>query len=232
MNRLKKGLAALARPAYWPALMRGVVPSVEHGYALARRNFATVIDVGANKGQFATFAHYIWPKANLICFEPLPGPRAKLIAVTAGCAKIYPLALGEVEGEAEMHIASREDSSSLLPLGETQRRLFDMRETHCFSVPVRRLDTLIDSDTLGGPALLKIDVQGFEFEVLKGAEGLIDAIDAIYVEASFVELYGGQRLANDVAALLGEYGFGEAGRFNLCTSDGALVQADILFERA
>lgn len=232
MKRLHKALAALTQPAYWPALARGVVPGHEHGGAFPGRDFATVIDVGANKGQFAAFARHRWPRARLICFEPLPGPRARLTAVTGGYAEIHASALGEAEGEAAMHVASREDSSSLLPLGETQKRLFSMHETRQVTVPVQRLDAVIDAAAMARPALLKIDVQGLEYETLIGAAGLLDHLDAVYVECSFVELYAGQKLAGAVAALLEAAGFRETGRFNVFREDGEDVQADLLFERA
>lgn len=231
MPRFDKALSALMQPRYWPALARGVLPGLEHASTFVGRDYRTVIDVGANKGQFAAFAQARWPNARLICFEPLPGPRAKLIAVTAGTAEIHPIALGEVEGEAVMHVASRVDSSSLLPLGEMQKRLFNMDESGQLTVPVRRLDAVIHAEDLPRSVLLKIDVQGFEYQTLKGAECVLDAFDAVYVEASFVELYAGQRLAEDVAALLGDSGFIETGRFNVCQENEQDVQADMLFER-
>lgn len=232
MNRLQKCLSALARPGFWPALARGVVPGLEHGPAFERHVFSTVIDVGANKGQFAVFARRRWPLARLICFEPLPGPRARLNAVTGGRAEIHACALGEAEGEAMMHVASRVDSSSLLPLGDRQKRLFSMDEIGQVTVPVRRLDAMIAPEDLDRPALLKIDVQGLEYETLKGAVGLLNYVDAVYVETSFVELYAGQKMAGDVAALLESARFTETGRFNVCVEGGQDVQADLLFEGA
>lgn len=231
MPRFDKVLSALMQSRYWPALARGVLPGLEHANAFIGRDYRCVIDVGANKGQFAAFAQARWPNARLICFEPLPGPRARLGAITRRGTEIHAAALGEVDGEAQMHIASREDSSSLLPLGETQKRLFNMDDSGQLSVRVRRLDSMIDPDELPRPALLKIDVQGFEYQTLKGAKGLLDAIEAVYVEASFVELYADQKLAVDVAALLVEAGFVETGRFNLYVESGQNVQADMLFER-
>ena len=131
-----------------------------------------------------------------------------------------------------MHLASRADSSSLLPLGSAQKQLFDMDEAGQLTVAVRRLDAVIDTADLPRPALLKIDVQGFEYETLKGAAGLLSAIDTVYVEASFVELYAGQKLAEDVAGLLEAHGFVEAGRFNISQKKGRDVQADLLFARS
>ena len=231
MPRLCKFLSSVLNPQYWPALVRGVVPGIEHTSAFIDQNYRAIIDVGANKGQFAAFALTRWPRARLICFEPLPRARAKLASITANRAEVHPYALGEVEGGALMHVASRADSSSLLPLGERQKRIFDMGEASRLNVQVRRLDSVIEAGSLPRPALLKIDVQGFEYETLKGAESLLKVIDGVYVEVSFVELYAGQKLAVDVAALLQRYGFRQAGRFNAYVIDGATVQADILFKK-
>ncbi|MBU3749091.1 MAG: FkbM family methyltransferase [Mycobacterium sp.] len=232
MKRISKGLLAIVVPAYWQTLSRGVVPGVEHGAAFTGLEFGTVLDVGANKGQFAAFARHRWPGARVICFEPLPGPRARLAKVLRGSAEVHPVALGETERQAEMHLASREDSSSLLPLGEAQKRYFDMDEERVVSVPVRRLDTVVRADELLRPVLLKIDVQGFEFETLQGGSGLLEFVDAVYVECSFVELYVGQKLAADVADYLRDYGLTETGRFNICRKGPQDVQADLLFQRA
>jgi sulfur-oxidizing protein SoxX len=66
-------VSALAVPGYWPSLARGVVPGFEHGAAFIGREFSTVLDVGANKGQFAMFARHRWPRARLVCRKALPG---------------------------------------------------------------------------------------------------------------------------------------------------------------
>jgi len=231
MKRIGKTLSALTVPGYWPSLARGVVPGFEHGAAFIGREFSTVLDVGANKGQFAVFARHRWPRARVVCFEPLPEPHRRLSKLLGTGAEIHQVALGDYEGEAEMHLASREDSSSLLALGDAQKRLFSMDETRLFSVPVHRLDNIFNADALARPTLLKIDVQGFEFEVLKGATRLLRGIDQVYVECSFVELYVAQKLASDVTDLLRDFGLTETGRFNICRDGDAEVQADILFAR-
>lgn len=231
MKRIKKALSALAVPAFWPALARGVAPGVEHRLSFVGWDFATVLDVGANKGQFAAFARHRWPRARLICFEPLPEPLERLNAILSGQVEVHAVALGEYEGEADFHCASREDSSSLLPLGDAQKQLFEMDEERVVLVPIRRLDRLVRAHELARPALLKIDVQGYEFETLQGATGLLGSIDAVYVECSFIELYVGQKLAADVSEFLRGFGLVEAGRFNVCRKAEKDVQADILFVR-
>ena len=231
MRRIEKLLSAVAVPGYWPALARGVVPGVEHLAAFVGHEFATVLDVGANKGQFAAFARKRWPSANIICFEPLSGPRRRLEAVMGSSVTVFPVALGESEGEADMHLASREDSSSLLPLGDAQKQFFSMNEERVLSVPVRRLDAVVGASELLPPTLLKIDVQGFEFEALQGGTGILDSVDVVYVECSYVELYAGQKLADDVRGFLRDFGLTETGQFNLCSFGQDEVQADLLFER-
>jgi hypothetical protein len=99
-------------------------------------------------------------------------------------------------------------------------------------VPVARLDELLDPAELAGPCLMKIDVQGFEAEVLRGAAGLLPAVDDVLVECSFVELYEGQPLADDLIAWMRDEGYRLRGFYSLMTDDaGSCLQADLLFSR-
>ena len=97
-------------------------------------------------------------------------------------------------------------------------------------MPIQRLDACLTTP-LARPSLLKIDVQGFELEVLKGATGLLPEIDAVSVEASDVELYEGQALLGEIERFLDEAGFRVDGRFNEQLHQGQRVQADWLFRR-
>jgi FkbM family methyltransferase len=229
MNFAKAFRAAL-HPAYWPALARAVVPTIEHAPALASVEPATVIDVGANKGQFSRFAASRWPNADIFAFEPLPYPARKYRSVLGRRATLFSCALGAAEGRLDMHVASRDDSSSLLSLGDRQKSLFRMDEVATVPVEVHRLDTVLAS-LVTAPALLKIDVQGYEFEVIQGLGGLAGKIEWIYVETSYVELYSGQRLHHEVAALLGDLGYEPTLEHNVMMDGAQKVQADNLFRR-
>jgi len=227
-----KALRSALRPGWWPALARGVVPTIEHGPALAGIEPRAVIDVGANKGQFSSFAAARWPAAEIHAFEPLPGPAAKYRAVLGSRARLHDCALGSAAGVVEMHVASRADSSSLLALGDEQKAIFGMDEVGTLAVAVRRLDEIFAPGTLPAPALLKIDVQGFEYEVIEGIGALADAIEWVFVETSFVELYRGQRLHEEVADLLSRLGYDLAIEHNPTHDErGRKVQADVLFAR-
>lgn len=230
--KIGKALRAFCNPAYWPALSRGVVPTIEHIAALDALSPDTVIDVGANKGQFSAMAARLWPVAKLIAFEPLPDQADKFASHLGKRAKLHRCALAAEQGQMELHIASRADSSSLLPLDDRQKSMFDMEEIGLLTVPVYRLDGIVTTQMISGQALLKIDVQGFEYEVLLGAKGLIDSVEWVFVEASFMELYTGQRLFPEIEKLLNGYGYQEIGRFNMVSDErNKPVQADILFQK-
>ena len=233
MTRLQKLLRLAANPQYWRFLARGVAPSVEHRGPLRSLQPATVIDVGANKGQFSAFAAVNWRASELIAFEPLPAPRTTYTALLGRRATMFPYAAGAAEATAEIRVASRDDSSSLLPLGSRQKTLFHMDEVGVETVVVRPLDDCLDGEALKSPVLLKIDVQGFELEVLKGAVRILKNVSAVYVECSYVELYEGQAIAHEIITFLETHGFSQAGEFNLMSdAKGLAIQADLLFLRS
>jgi FkbM family methyltransferase len=225
-----KAFRAALQPRYWPTMARVVVPSIEHDELLRRLRPATVIDVGANKGQFSSFARVCWREAAIFAFEPLPRAARRYRQVMGSRSRLFTCALGAEPAQLDLHVASRDDSSSLLSLGDEQKALFQMDEVGTIAVEVLRLDTVLQ-DLVEPPALLKIDVQGSEYDVLCGLGSLADKVEWIYVETSFIELYEGQRLHGDVATLLRELGYEQIAEHNV-TMDGARkVQADVLFRR-
>lgn len=101
------------------------------------------------------------------------------------------------------------------------------------TIRIARLSDILSPDDITGSALLKIDVQGFEGEVLRGCEDMLDRFEWIYCEASFRELYAGQPLAHEIVAWLARRGFVMTGVETHPTMifDGRAVQADFLFSR-
>ena len=216
------------------ALLRNnVAAGVEHCVVLAPLNCRHVVDVGANRGQFALIARKCFPEAMIDSFEPLqePADHFQRLFDNDHSTQLHRLAIGLNEGEAEIHVSSRDDSSSLLPITDTQSILFPgtaERETRM--IHVAPLKNIISVDDIQEPALLKIDVQGFEMEVLRGCEELLERFQYIYVECSFVELYAGQAFADEVIAFLRERNFILEGVYNPCyDKNGRAVQADFFF---
>ena len=100
------------------------------------------------------------------------------------------------------------------------------------SIRVARLSDALPAGEIAAPALLKLDVQGFELPALEGCEGVLDRFDWVYVECSFMELYAGQSLADEVIAWLRERGLRLAGVYHMAyDGQGRAVQADFLFGR-
>lgn len=233
-RRLAKLVRVLGDPTYRAALSYGVAASVELEPVPFAQHVRTIIDVGANRGQFATFALRRFPAATIHCFEPLPAPAARLAQVArevgAGRVRVHAVGLGEREGRAVMHVTRDDDSSSLLPLAEPQRRRGSV-EVARVEVDVRRLDAVLSLADVARPALLKVDVQGSELDVLRGATGVLDAIDEILVECSYVPFYEGQALAPDVIAHLADHGFAVRHVLPSIVSGDRVQQADILFGR-
>ena len=220
---------------WWRALRMGVAPGLEHVVLLRRLQPHGVVDIGANRGQFALATRHAVPGARIVSFEPLPGPAQRFRAVFAGDQQVAldEAAIGPRAGIAEMHVSARDDSSSLLPIGAEQNRLFPgTAEAGTRKIRVGRLADFLSADGIVAPALLKLDVQGFELTALQGCEDLLDRFEWVYAECSFIELYEGQALADEVIAWLRERGLQLVGVYNMaCDRDGRAIQADFLFAR-
>jgi FkbM family methyltransferase len=212
-----------------------VLAGAEHRQVLVR-DFATVIDIGANRGQFALAARQWAPSARVISFEPLPGPAKVFRSVFAGDNRVvlHGAAIGPQTEQRVMHVSARDDSSSLLPISGLQSKIFPgTAEVSTVEVQVGPLEMFVKAGEISAPAMLKLDVQGFEYEALCGCESLMSRIDFVYCECSFVELYSDQKLAADVIDWLAARGFRLKGMFNPAYDEqGQAIQADFLFSRA
>ena len=222
-------------PAWLNALRHGVAASVEHTSVLRDLACQTVVDIGANRGQFALVVRRNFPNANIFSFEPQPKPAALYRRVFAGddLAVLHVAAIGLNSEQRTMHVAARDDSSSLLPISPLQEKIFPgTSEVDTVHVRVAPLDTFVDEDDIVGPSMLKLDVQGFELEALRGCESLLCRFRWVYCECSFVQLYFGQKLAADVVDWLSSKGFRIKGVYNPeFDRDGQAIQADFLFRR-
>ena len=233
--KLKKAAFAAAHPRCWNALSHRVAPAIEHGELLRSLGCDLLLDVGANRGQFSLIARLVHPHLPIHAFEPQPGEAAvyRRLFGADPLVTLHELALGEQLGEADLHISRRRDSSSLLPIGELQARLFPSTEevgTH--RVQVVSLDSLTARWPTASRVLLKLDVQGFELSVLRGARQALRQCSHVYAECSQVPLYTGQALYPEVAAFLAEEGFNPERQLNEQHDGGRLIQADHLFSRS
>jgi FkbM family methyltransferase len=234
-TRIRKLIRILSVPAFRRGLRQKVAATVEHARALAPLRVGMVIDAGANHGQFALLARHLWPTAEIVSFEPMPAAAERFKALFAGDrgVRLIPLALGTETGEADFHLSRRADSSSLLAITGRQTAMFPgTEEAATTTVRIARLESCLSPADLVTPVLLKIDVQGAELAVLEGAGALLDHIDHVYCECSFIELYAGQALADQVIRFLDARGLVLEGVHNLVQDrNGRAVQGDFLFGR-
>jgi FkbM family methyltransferase len=157
---------------------------------------ATVLDVGANRGHFSRSAVNCFPKATVHAFEPLEVCQDKLVktANRFGHIEVHQLALGETPGTVTMFENDYPDSSSLLPMTERHKELWPKTKNET-KIKVKRetLDNL--QNIIGpGPHFMKLDVQGYELHVLKGAGGTLKNTLAVMCEVCFEGLYEDRRI--------------------------------------
>lgn len=233
--RIRKLLHAMTSSSGRRALKLGVAASIEHTSALGNEQYSTVIDVGANVGQFALFAREQYPKANIFSFEPLEDCWDTYASIFGNDpnVRLFRYGIGPADTEAAINVTNANDSSSILAPAATQVEVFGTKVNSIKEIQLRRLASVFRTGQIVSPALLKIDVQGFELDVLRGCEDLLPYFETVYVEASYLELYEGQALASEVIDFLGQRGFKLRGVFNqhAAPSRGPL-QADFMFKRA
>ncbi|MGO4713747.1 FkbM family methyltransferase [Bradyrhizobium sp. 2TAF24] len=231
---LRKGAYCALHPRLWPQLADGVAPAIEHTIALQRFAFRTIVDVGANRGQFAMLARALFPEAAIFAFEPLSAPARLFRRHLDGDGRVhlFEAAIGETPGARTIFVASKDDSSSLLRPTGAQTEIFGVEVARTDVIVVKRLADCLSAGQLHGPTLLKIDVQGAELDVLRGSADLLDRFDTIYVECSYLPLYEGQPLVPDVTRWMDRNGFELAGVYNQHVDPArGPVQADFLFVR-
>jgi FkbM family methyltransferase len=231
----------LVEPSAWPALVswpKFSLTSYHMVLALQRQGVVpkTIIDVGANVGQFAVASAKTFPDSVVHSFEPQLDCVQRLIRHTRGLknVEVYPMALGAHAGNVQLHVNSHSHSSSILALGQRHRDAFpDAREVGSISVPLSTLDHELGTRPLAGPVLLKLDVQGYEPAVLQGAQQLLNRIDYVLLEASLSPMYEGELTFMQIVRLMEGNGFGFLRPLDWLKEPrtGEVLQMDALFAK-
>ena len=153
---------------------------------------AVVVDVGANVGDFSECVLAFQPWARLYLVEPLEETHPELRRKFGEYAGVMldSFALGSEEGEREFFVSRYDQASSFLEIGtalETGAYGLDFTRKEVRRVRIRRLEDYLRERSLERVDLLKLDVQGFELEVLRGAGDALSRTDWIYADAQFQE---------------------------------------------
>lgn len=161
----------------------------------------TVIDIGANNGEYVEYlGNYFRPNA-IYAFEPLTScqPRLQEIAGQFSNMRVFQLALDDHAGEETFWENEYGPSSSLLHVSDIHKEAFPhtQRES-ATTVQVARLDDVLDATTLEHGVLIKIDVQGVEDRVIRGGKTLFSVADVVLIEMSFLALYDRQPIFDEI----------------------------------
>lgn len=228
------------------ALRRGAIaaiPSMRHLddqsrlEALAAGGFKprVIYDIGAAHGGWARMARGIWTDARIVGFEPNSRERAALERTKADIGNFeYRLCfLGPERGEIE-YTDQGTQTSALRPddAGERSPNAKANSGGERTKADVLVVDELIDSGEIPAPNFIKLDVQGYELEVLKGAKKALAGVEAALLEISIIDfLDAGMPLIGDVIAYMRERGFVVYDITNAIRrpSDDALIQIDAIF---
>lgn len=205
---------------------------------LASHGVDIVFDVGANVGQFAQSLRHAGYQGGIISFEPLSAAHAQLLRASEGDAgwRVAPrMALGNHEGEIEIYVAGNSVSSSALGMLSSHANAAPTSVyvgTEC--VHLSTLD-LVSSNylRLDSVPFLKIDTQGYEDKVLNGAKDLLRNAVGLQLELSFVPLYEGQQLFDQLVNRLKASGFSIWGVWPGVhdPASGRMLQVDAAFFR-
>jgi FkbM family methyltransferase len=179
------------------------------GSALLRtvESNSVVWDVGANVGLYTE--KFLAKHARVVCFEPAPDAvdtlRGKFItdARSSATVEVMPMALSDTEGVANLSVDGASPTNRLQAVAQGCGSFIE--------VAVRRADGLIRSGLAPMPTVLKVDVEGYELEVLSGFGDYLKSheLRAVFVEVHFKILHerGLDHAPKRIAALLSAAGF-------------------------
>ena len=215
---------------YYFLLKYLVSPSFEHLPIIKKYHSNSFIDIGSNKGQFSLAIKLINPKAKIILIEPIKNcfNIISKIFENKNLYYVYNVACGNKETISNLNVSNKNDSSSILDIQDQLNFFPKTYYKNQVLVNVIKLKNIQKKILLKRPTFLKIDVQGFELEVLKGSN--LKVIDYILVECSFVHLYRDQPLFEEIKSYLNLNNFNLILETNKTLKKGINIQSDFLFK--
>jgi FkbM family methyltransferase len=213
----------------WQLKNKYAIPSMEWSLLNMKRNgFApiSIVDIGAYEGSWTKMIKQIFPQAAVLMLE---AQKNKAEALKAICQKYSPTVQVDIgligpENKAETAFFENETVSSALPehYATAAKKVF---------VPMHTLDTILEKQDFPAPTLIKLDVQGYELEVLKGAQKALSTVEAVLMEVSLIDINKGAPLFHEVIAFMHANGFIT---YDICSFvrrplDKALWQVDVIF---
>ena len=195
-----------------------------------------VLDIGAHHGWFFHCWQDWCPRAEIHAFEPYPESfeTSRRLYGDDPRVKLNQIGVGEVAGALTFNVFndSKVSNSFLTPVVQAWETLqYHTGPLTQITVPVTTVDTYVRARGLGRVHLAKIDVQGYEMHVLKGAEQSLSLIDHIFVEVGIERLYDGAPRFTEVFEFLTARGFHLMTMRAWHRGNHVLMETDMLFRR-
>lgn len=193
---------------------------------------ALVVDGGANVGQFARAMAETFPDARVVSFEPLPDVAARFRTHFDGepRVRLVEAALGAAPGRLAFHRNAYSLASSALPVVQGDGLVRPHADT--VEVAVTTLDQALADEDVPPSALLKLDLQGFELEALRGAQTTLDRIGHVLLEVALRPSYEGEPTFEALLDHLRPFGYRFLRPVDVLRGpSGEILQMDALFGR-
>lgn len=196
---------------------------------------STILDVGANIGQFALSASFCFPDAVIYSFEPIPEAFLRLTKNIRRTPKIkaFNCALGDTIRRTSFYSNEFTQVSSLYKIDHrNDNPNYNQRKAKLVEVDVFPLDDFVANLRIKTPVLLKMDVQGMEKEVLLGSKRTLEVIEFILFEAPFVPLYENQLLFDDLNDYMRSIGYKLLAPVGVNRGkDDMIIEMDLLYKK-
>lgn len=206
---------------------------------LKRYPIRSILDVGANRGQFARLARTVFPDSRIYCFEPLPDAYNDLqiwAEKQDGNVLTFNMAIGNDSCSVNMHLhREHDDSSSILATTELYSQLYPFSREQ---IEISVSQTTLDDFMINAPSppeselLIKMDVQGYEERVIEGGTSTLAKARACIIEICIDKLYEKQSTFDNIYRMMRHHGYRYAGNLEqVLAADGHVIYFDSIFIR-
>ena len=234
METLKRAVKRLAYAAGFQIIRTQSSRVGSHKLADVRKALAgeaapVILDIGANVGQSVEAFKDLLPGSVIHSFEPSPAAFRELSAVAQRFENVHPqnVGLADQPGQLELLENSSSVMNSFLDVGQDGWG----KIINKVAVPVTTLDAYCEAKGITQVSLAKIDTQGFDVQVLRGAARMMSAgrVKLVLIEITFSEMYRKGASPDQVYALLREYGFRLVSFYELQYRNNLADWCDALF---
>ena len=194
----------------------------------------TIIDIGANKGQFSEACFQLFNKVKVVAIEP-DKKISKILEKNLSNRNIHIInkVISSYNGTVNFHVNEDSQVSSVLQIGKDRKKFFSKSKVKSIKkLPVCTLDKIIIKN-IKKPILIKIDTQGLEYEILKGGKQFLKKTKWVILEVPLKKLYLGQRNFDDLNNLMikNNFSFTTVLNFHNVPKSNEIMEIDVLYTK-